>query len=34
MPEIVLFLDGKTSTTEALKHLSATGVFKSFVENY
>ncbi len=34
MPEIVRFLDGETSTTEALSHLSATGVFKSFIENY
>ncbi len=34
MPEIVRFLNGETSTTEALSHLSATGVFKSFIENY
>lgn len=34
MPNIVEFLDGKTSTVEALKHLSATGVFQSFIEDY
>ncbi len=34
MSNIVEFLDGKTSTIEALKHLSATGVFKSFIEDY
>jgi len=34
MPNIVEFLDGKTSTVSALKHLSATGVFQSFIEDY
>lgn len=34
MPTIVEFLDGKTSTIDALENLSATGVFKSFIESY
>lgn len=34
MPEIIRFLDGETNVSETLTHLSATGVFASFIENY